>query len=819
MGNEAGARILINKLLEESGWEFGKNFKVETAISDDDGTQFADYVLYDSNNFPLAVLEAKNEHRDPMDGKFQARDYAQRIKARYVILSNSREHYIWDLEDGNPEPISSFPSPETLEQSARYFHETKEIINTEIHPDYIVLSQMPQYASSPDYLDPIRQQQLIFDNKLKFLRPYQLKAVLAIQKSLSEGKKRFLLEMATGTGKTLTTGAIIKLFLKTETTKRVLFLVDRIELEEQAKKDLKLFLANDYTIDTFKQNKAEALSNRIIISTVQSLSNNDTYKKYFSPSDFDLVIADEAHRSISGQARRLFEYFVGFKLGLTATPKNYLKNINVNELSESDPRALEIRKLRDTYSTFGCESGEPSFRYSLLDGVKDGYLISPKVIDARTDITTDLLSKKGYIWNDGSESEEETKKFSRSDYEKKLFSDATNIAFCKTLLEHSLKDPISGEIGKTIVFCVSQKHASKITQILNEMAYELFPNIYNSDFAVKVTSNVEGAQGFTTSFSENNLNGKTKMLTGYNSSRTRICVTVGMMTTGYDCSDILNIALMRPIFSTSEFIQIKGRGTRKHIFTHIQDSDYYKADKAVFNLFDFFANCEYFEKDFDYDEVLKLPPVKESSNILSSIARVVNGSVNTTKIVTLNLPDKVAFYDEKAIGKEGMKIDRMFFNDFSDTLLKDATFRNIYQTNKEHGLDYVINSIFNKPSEYYTLEKLRKAINSDRKVNLREILDNIVFGTPILTKQELLTREVDSMITNLKVPIEKQQITKHFLELYLTYEAFRSMIDNNNIQGLNVYPGFNIQEYKQLGPETKKLILAYMDAKNIQIIE
>ena len=135
-------------------------------------------------------------------------------------------------------------------------------------------------------------------------------------------------------------------------------------------------------------------------------------------------------------------------------------------------------------------------------------------------------------------------------------------------MEHAKKDPVTKEIGKTLIFCASQDHASRVTQILNEMAHKKFPNLYNSDFAEQVTSFVINSQEMTVNFSNlrNSLNGNSKFDENYKSSKTRVCVTVGMMTTGYDCEDILNICLMRPIFSPTDFIQMKGRGTRTFDF-------------------------------------------------------------------------------------------------------------------------------------------------------------------------------------------------------------------------------------------------------------
>ena len=148
--------------------------------------------------------------------------------------------------------------------------------------------------------------------------------------------------------------------------------------------------------------------------------------------------------SIGGNSRAVFEYFIGYKLGLTATPKDYLKNINPDTISENDPRELERRILLDTYKTFGCENGVPTFRYSLVDGVKDDYLVNPIVVDARTDITTQLLSDEGYaVITENEDGEEVEETYIQKDFEKKFFSDNTNRVFCKTFLEHALRDPIS----------------------------------------------------------------------------------------------------------------------------------------------------------------------------------------------------------------------------------------------------------------------------------------------------------------------------------------------------------------------------------------
>lgn len=188
-------------------------------------------------------------------------------------------------------------------------------------------TQFPRYREDPKWQDDAKQAELIRNHGLKFLRKYQISAIESVQRAVQDGKNRFLFEMATGTGKTLTSAALIKLFLKSGLAKRVLFLVDRLELEDQAKKAFVRHLGNDFQTAVFKENREDWRKAEIVVTTIQSISYNNKYLKIFTPTDFDLIISDEAHRSISGSNRTIFEYFIAYKLGLTATPKDYLKNL------------------------------------------------------------------------------------------------------------------------------------------------------------------------------------------------------------------------------------------------------------------------------------------------------------------------------------------------------------------------------------------------------------------------------------------------------------------------------------------------------------
>jgi type I restriction enzyme, R subunit len=824
---EAQARIKINNLLQESGWCFfdsasdkanvilENNVKLTEKTITELGENyekvkngFIDFLLLDDKGFPLLVLEAKSEDKNPLVGKEQARKYAKAQNCRFVILSNGNLHYFWDLQHGNPYVITKFPEPSSVKGYKDYQPNPQKLVDEKIDCDYIALTQKPNYFEDPAWKDETSKTEFIGKNKLKFLRAYQLNAVHSIQTAVKDGGNRFLFEMATGTGKTLIAAAVIKLFLRTGNVRRVLFLVDRLELEDQANKAFINYLKNDFKSVIYKENKDDWRKAEIVVTTVQSLLFNNKYLKLFSPTDFDLVISDEAHRSIGGNARAIFEYFIGYKLGLTATPKDYLKKIE----RANDPRDLERRILLDTYRTFGCESGQPTFRYSLIDGVTDGFLISPIVVDARTEVTTQLLSDKGYsvvVINDNNESEEE--EYFHKDFEKKFYSEDTNRLFCKTFLENALQDPISKEIGKTIVFAVSQNHASKLVQILNEMADKLFPNRYNSDFALQVTSQITDAQKFTTNFTNNNLSGSGNFIPEYKTSKTRVCVTVGMMTTGYDCPDILNLCLMRPIFSPTDFIQIKGRGTRKHNFTEFLFDNELKSlisepDKKKYKLFDFFANCEYFEEKFNYDEIIKLPRWYHGGGQPPQPPPRPVGYENPDA-------DKISTINEKLIGISGMKIDRMFFDQFEDKIKKDDFIReNIGIGNWELVIEYMNDNILDKPEEYYTIEKLRRATGVDRRLSMREILEKIYGMIPYFkSKDEMLDEEFEKFIIDRK-PEDPAHIVamKYFFKAYTTDSRVRDIIDNKRYTELNINPNFTIKDYKAIPATWRETIPEYI---------
>ncbi len=833
---EATARIKINKLLEEAGWRFldsldgkanvllEKNVKYENLGNDFEKAKggLIDFLLLDDRGKPLVVLEAKKESIEPLSAKEQARKYAVANKVNFIILSNGNVHYFWNIESGNPELITNFPTPSSLQTYIEFEPQPEKLYTEIVNDDYIALTMMPNYAASPEFQNEETRPDFVKNQKLRFLRYYQVDAIKSIQAKIKEGNKRFLLEMATGTGKTLTAAAAIRLFIRTGNARRVLFLVDRLELEEQARKDFTNYLKNDFSTVVYKENKEDWRKAEIVVTTIQSLLVNNKYRSHFSPTDFDLIISDESHRLIGGgNSRALFEYFLGYKLGLTATPKDYLKNIDIENYD--DPRELEKRVLLDTYTTFGCESGIPTFRYTLAQGARDKILVQPTVIDARTEVTTKLLSEEGYaalitLTDETGDEVTEEVQYKQTQFEKKFFSDETNNVFVKTFIDNGWLDPLSGEFGKGLVFAVSQKHAAKLTQLLNIYADKKWAGKYKSDFAVQVTSSVMNSQRMTVDFSNDKLLGYSQfkkddeILSDYKTSKARVCVTVGMMTTGWDCPNILNLALMRPIFSPTEFIQIKGRGTRIFTFEHKYNDGFEEqviaSKKETFKLFDFFAVCEFFEEKYDYDQVLKLPNPKAVENAIPSLIepKLKKDGYEYKE------DDQISSWNESKVGFEGMKVDKMFFQQFEEEIQQDE---DIQQAMAEGNLDtatyLTLEKYLKQEGNHYTLDKLRRALKIDRKISIKEILDMIFNGNEIKSKDVLLQEEFEKFISTIDISeVTDINALKYFFIAYITDPEVRQVVDTKDFTALNTISTLSKDDFVRVQPKMREAIPNYI---------
>jgi type I restriction enzyme R subunit len=844
MPSEAQARIAINKLLEEAGWRFlpDRQGRRENIVCEHRVTRkvfapnvdlgadfehapqgFVDYVLLNTDDRPVAVVEAKKESIDPLSAKEQARAYAANLGVSHIFLSNGLVHYYWNLRQGNPVRVSRLLPLEELGKAAEWRPDAQRLASVAIDENYIAVSQDASWARYA----PAERAEVAVNKKIRLLRDYQVAAVRALQQAALPGKHRFLFEMATGTGKTLLSAAVAKLYLRTENATRILFLVDRLELENQAWKNFTAYLAND-GIETviYKQKRADWKKAQVVVTTIQSLAAQNRFLTDFAPTDFQLIISDEAHRTISGNNRAIFEYFVGAKLGLTATPKDYLKGVD-DKARDDDPRAYEQRLLRDTYRTFGCDDGTPTFRYSLLDAVRaipKPYLVNPVALDARTEITTQMLADGYAVKVTRDEDGQETELvFEGRDFERKFFSLETNTSFVRCFCDHAKLDPLTGELGKTIAFAVSRKHATKLVTLLNEEATRRWPEAYGegSAFAVQVTSDQPGAQQMTLDFANNNLNGRSRWRAAefrdYDTSRTRVCVTVGMMTTGYDCEDVLNVVLARPIFSPTDFIQIKGRGTRIFTFKHGDGATVRTAAKDGFALFDFFANCEFFEGKFDYDRKIALPrkpaagPGGETGGGGGGPTDAVPSSYTNTS------PDPIAAVARGAIGEDGMRIDREMFRErFADQAREAASKypdlgAAVAAENWRDAELLAQRLLFEKPKEFWNLLKVRQAFQTDREPGFREILQ-VVFGLRprIATREELAAQHFARYLNCSEPDATKIRELRQIFDAILLDERARSLIEKGNFAALRAHDAAVFHATKAAGGDAIDGLIAYI---------
>jgi type I restriction enzyme R subunit len=724
---EAFARVLIDRALSDSEWDLLNPQQVQFEFHTPTGR--ADYLLKDSLGRVLCVLEAKREDLDPYNAKEQAHGYADNLGAPFVILSNGREHWFWNLPRADHQDayrIERLPSQDDLERVRLKNLQPPRPLGTEvITPDYL-------YRLKPD---------------LK-LRGYQIKAMDAIAGLYDqEGRRKFLLEMATGTGKTLLCAALIRRFLVTRNAERVLFIVDRIELAKQTMEDFNVVLG-EFKPVIFKtaRRTGELLGSSVVVATIQSLMTDRRYREEFTPFYFDLVVNDEAHRSIYGDAREVVQFFQATRIGLTATPKAYLKNVNIQQLAQETPKVLEARQLRDTYHYFGCEPGEPTFRYDIIDAVKDPegpFLCMPKIVDVRTDITTKALEEVGWTVTIN----EQDENYKIQDLERKIFTPHRNRVMCEAFLRECQKAP-DGQVGKSIIFAVNQTHATALTKILNDLK----PGI-----ALTITSRIPDASSLAKEFRE-----------GKRSER--IAVSVDMLSTGYNCRDLLNVILMRPIFSPTEYIQIKGRGTRRFTFA-IGNTEY---EKKWFFLLDFCGVAEYFEDKYDYTVPLALPRPRGGPSggtrypLPEGFYGIVRepGEEYTQKTDTRSIPvwegtDRVVSQEVRIVGPKGEKVDVMTFRgsferDLKEYAATDSEFSQAVDIEDDDTVETVMQERFyHKPEMFYSPDKLVVAYGVPAPTPA--FVYNALGKKPLPSKEQIVSDTVDSIAARFNLRYSEQK--------------------------------------------------------------
>lgn len=551
--SEAKTRAgLIDRQLAKSGWNVKdptqviEEYDIKTALPEGiseartpyEGHQFSDYVLLGKNGKPLAVVEAKSSSKDPSIGREQAKQYCFNIlnqtggELPFCFYTNGLETFFWDLDNYPPRKVMGFPTRDDLERF-QYIRRnrkslTQELINISIAG-----------------------------------RDYQIRAIRTVLEAIEQKKRNFLLVMATGTGKTRTCIAMVDALMKAGHAEKILFLVDRIALREQALAAFKEHLPNEPRWPNAGE-KLMARDRRIYVSTYPTMLNiiRDE-SNYLSPHFFDFIVIDESHRSIYNTYGEILDYFRTITLGLTATPTDIIDH--------------------NTFRLFHCEDGIPTFVYTYEEALnsKPPYLSQFQVMKIQTKFQVEGISKRTITIEDqkklmleGKDVEEIN--FEGSELEKKVINKGTNSLIVREFMEECIKDSNVVLPGKTIFFCSSKAHARRMEEIFDK----LYPH-YKGELAKVLVSDdprVYGKGGLLDQFTNNDM--------------PRVAISVDMLDTGIDVREIVNLVFARPVYSYTKFWQMIGRGTR---LLETGKQKPWCTEKELFLIIDCWDNFEYFK--------------------------------------------------------------------------------------------------------------------------------------------------------------------------------------------------------------------------------
>ncbi len=526
------------QVIEEYDIEVGLSEGIAEARTKYDGHQFSDYVLLGRDGKPLAVVEAKKTSKDAGVGREQAKQYCYNIqkqfggKLPFCFYTNGLETYFWNLENYPPRKVIGFPTRDDLERY-QYIRDHRkplagELINTHIAG-----------------------------------RDYQIRAIRAVMEAIEKKQRKFLLVMATGTGKTRICIALVDALMRAGWAERVLFLVDRIALRGQGLDAFKEYLPDEPRWPKLGE-KAITKDRRIYVATYPLMLNIiRSEDNPLSPHFFDFIVIDESHRSIYNTYQEVLDYFNTMTLGLTATPTDIIDH--------------------NTFKLFNCEDGIPTFAFSYEEAVNHvpPYLCNFEVMKIHTKFQDEGISKRTISLEDqkklileGKEVEEIN--FEGTDLEKKVINRGTNALIVKEYMEECIKDPNGVLPGKTIFFCSTMSHARRMEEI-----FDAFYPEYHGELAKVLVSDdprVYGKGGLLDQFTHNDM--------------PRVAISVDMLDTGIDVREIVNLVFAKPVYSYTKFWQMIGRGTRLLEEAKIKP---WCPKKDLFLILDCWDNFEYFK--------------------------------------------------------------------------------------------------------------------------------------------------------------------------------------------------------------------------------
>lgn len=546
MSEASTRKLLIDNHLKIAGWNINDFTQVveEYSViskaqepSPEYNTTFSDYVLLGKDGKPLAVVEAKRTSKDAALGREQAKQYCEKIQWEtgvlpFCLYTNGLDIFFWDINNYPPKKVIGFPTRDDLE---RY--------------DFIRKRKKPLAA------------ELI--NTSIAGRDYQIQAIRKVMESIEKKRTKFLLVMATGTGKTRTCIALVDALMRASWAERVLFLVDRIALRDQALDAFKEHLPNEPTWPK-RGEKSIAIDRRIYVSTYPTMLNIvKDEENTLSPHFFDLIVIDESHRSIYNTYQEVLGYFNTITLGLTATPTDVIDH--------------------NTFELFECEDGLPTFAYSYEEAVNNipPYLCNFEVLKIHTKFQDEGISKRTVSLEDQKKLLHEGRDIQEINYEgtqleKSVRNRGTNALIVREFMEESIKDSNGVLPGKSIFFCQSIQQARQVEEIFDK----LYPE-YNGELSKVLVSDdprVYGKGGLLDQFKFNNM--------------PRVAISVDMLDTGIDVRELVNLVFAKPVFSYTKFWQMIGRGTRLLEPTAMKP---WCVEKDVFRILDCWDNFEYFK--------------------------------------------------------------------------------------------------------------------------------------------------------------------------------------------------------------------------------
>jgi len=576
---------IIDKRLLKAGWNVAEPSHVSSELDiwvglpegvpepqhEHQGHQYADYALLGKDGYPLAVVEAKKTSKDARIGQEQARQYAENIAKNsgkdmpFVFYTNGNDIYFWDTAKYPPRKIYGFPSRQDLDRL-----------------QFLQKSERPL------------SQELI--NRDISGRPYQIEAIRSILEGIEKSKRKFLIVMATGTGKTRTCISMIDVLMRSNRVQRVLFLVDRIALRNQALDAFKEFLPNAPVWP--KAGETDLATDRRVYATTYPTMLNiiEDVNCPITPHFFDLIVADESHRSIYNVYKNIFEYFDAIRVGLTATPTDVVEH--------------------NTFNLFDCEDGDPDYAYSYEEAINNDppFLSDFEVMRIRTKFQKEGIHKENIsiaeqkkLLAEGKEPKEIN--YEGSDIEKKVTNRGTNALIVQEFMDACIKDKSGTLPGKTIIFAMTKKHAYRLEEIFNDLYPEHKGNL--AKVIVSEDSRVHGKGGLLDQFTNNDF--------------PRIAISVDMLDTGIDIREIVNLVFAKPVFSYTKFWQMIGRGTR--LLDPIKKKPWCM-EKDKFLIIDCWGNFEYFQMN---------PKGKEDKPTKSIPVRLFEARLQKLEIVEENV--------------------------------------------------------------------------------------------------------------------------------------------------------------------------------------